>query len=66
MRAQPGCDLVFGKPKDFDRFVPGCVAPNQLNLAAPAIQGFRQQPHERLISRRIHRGSCNFDPQFIP
>jgi hypothetical protein len=44
--------------------VPGCVSPNQLNLAAPAFQGFHQKAHQRFVGRGIHRGSGNFDPQF--
>jgi len=48
-----------------ESFVPGSVAANQFHAGTRTIQGFRQQFHQCLIRRGIHRRGGHFDAQFI-
>lgn len=45
--------------------VPRGVAANQFHPAARAIELFREQFHERLVGRRVHRRGRDLDSQFI-
>jgi len=50
---------------EFDDFVAGGVAAHQLDVVARTIQPRREQANEGFVGGRVHRGSGDFDAQFV-